>query len=51
MLDDWIIPVFVVSLTVLSFLFFSRGKTRDKSIFTKPTNHTEIKSFKRFEGK
>jgi hypothetical protein len=46
MADDWTIPVIVVVLSLIGLFFFSLRKSRDKSIFTKPIQHTEIKNFR-----
>jgi len=51
MLDDWTVPVVVAVLSIIGFFIYSLGKSRDKSIFTKPTYHTEIKTLKRFQSK
>lgn len=46
MLDDWTVQVSVVSLCIIALFIYLNGKSGDKSIFSKPTHHEEIKTFR-----
>jgi hypothetical protein len=45
--DNWTMLIVAVSLSVIAVFIYTKGKSRDRSIFTKPTYHSEIKAFRK----